>query len=246
MAYPTQDATDRLMQRGDFAETSWTLVLAAGKSPSTDTGRALETLCRLYRPPVYHYVRRCGHSRHDAEDLTQEFFARILKDNTFARANREKGRFRNYLLASLKHFLADEWDKLRAKKRGGGVRPLSLDVDVAEQGYLQVAASDLTPEKCFDRQWGLVLLEQGLKRLRQEFAADGKVRQFDRLKHFITNEGDQAAYKSVAKELGLNAKSLPVTVHRIRKRFKAAVRAELAQTVASPADLEEELRALFF
>lgn len=227
-----------------FSQTHWSVVLSAAQTSSFQAA-ALETLCRTYWLPLYAYVRRKGHSPHDAQDLTQEFFARLLKNNSFAGADRQKGKFRTYLLGALNHFLADEWDKTRAAKRGGGRAIISLDDEKAEERYLQHPASDLPPDKIFARRWGLVLLEEALKRLREEFVAAGKGRQFELLKSFLTVETQDSGYVSIAAELETTTNTVAVSVHRLRQRYRELVRAEVAHTVADLGEVDEELRGLF-
>ena len=228
-----------------FATTHWSVVLLADHSSPTAASGALEKLCRSYWYPVYAFVRRQGFSPHDAQDLTQEFFSRLLKRNTFADADPAKGRFRSFLLGALKHFLADEWDKARAEKRGGQCEIFSLDALEPEARYALEPASDLTPEKIFDRRWAATLLEQALHRLREEFTAAGKARQFDLLKPFLTSDAGLGGYDEVAAQLETSPQTVAVSVHRLRQRYREAVRAEIAQTVTSPDNVEEELRGLF-
>ena len=216
---------------------------AAAEDTSPQRSAALETLCNTYWFPIYVFVRRRGYSEHDAQDLTQDFFARIVGDNSFARADRTKGKFRGYLLGALNHFLADEWDKRCAKKRGGGQMVWSLEA--AEGKYLQIAASSASPEKAFDQRWGLILLEQAVRRLQEELKAAKKELQFDLLKDFLTSEAGPGAYNAAARKLSLSPNRVAVIVYRMRQRFRELLRAELAQTVLSQADLEEEMRHLF-
>jgi RNA polymerase sigma-70 factor (ECF subfamily) len=221
------------------------VVLTAGHGSSPQAGRALEELCRAYWYPLYAYVRRRGHSPHEAEDLTQEFFARLLAKNYLADVDREKGKFRSFLLASLKHFLANEWDRARAAKRGGGQPHLSLDVQTAETRYRSEPADDLTPEKLLERQWALALLDQVLARLRAEFAADGQEKQFDELKVWLTEGKGATSYAAVAATLGTTEGAAKVAVHRLRRRYRELLREEISHTVATPAEIDEEIRHLF-
>ena len=199
----------------------------------------------LLASPLRLYVRRKGNSPHDAQDLTQEFFARLLKHNSFAGADRQKGKFRTYLLGALNHFLADEWDKARAEKRSDGQALISLDDENAEERYLQQPASDLSPDKVFARRWGLILLEAALTRLREESVAAGKGRQFELLKTFLTTETQDSGYESIAAELDTTTNSVAVSVDRLRQRYRELVRAEVAHTVTDPREVDEELRGLF-
>src|ERR1051325_1512870 len=168
--------------RQQFTETRWSVVLAAGKETSPQATAALEILCKTYWYPIYSHVRRRGYAPPDAQDLTQEFLARVLRNHSFARADREKGKFRTFLLAAVNHFLADEWDKSRTQKRGGGETPLSLDDEGFEAKYGREIACELSPERLYDQQWATILLELGIKRLQEEFNAAGKSRRFEVLK----------------------------------------------------------------
>jgi RNA polymerase sigma factor (sigma-70 family) len=228
-----------------FAATRWTVVLTAGHGSSPQAGRALEELCRTYWYPLYAYVRRRGHNPQEAEDLTQEFFARLLARNYLADVDREKGKFRSFLLASLKHFLANEWDRAQAQKRGGGQPHLSLDIQSAETRYRSEPADELTPEKLLERQWALALLDQVLARLQAEFVADGKEKQFDELKVWLTEGTGATSYAAVAARLGTTEGAAKAAVHRLRRRYRELLREEISHTVATPAEIEEEIRHLF-
>lgn len=228
-----------------FTPTHWSVVHSAAQTSSPQADAALETLCRTYWLPLYAYVRRQGHRPHDAQDLTQEFFARLLKNKSFAGADRLKGKFRSYLLGALQHFLADEWDKARAEKRGGRCETFSLDALEPEARYALEPSTDLTPDKVFDRRWAATLLELALRRLREEFTAAGQARHFDLLKPFLTSDAGPGGYDEVAAQLATSPATVAVAVHRLRQRYRAAVRAEIAHTVNSADELEEELRGLF-
>jgi RNA polymerase sigma-70 factor (ECF subfamily) len=228
-----------------FATTHWTVVLAAGRSSAPEADRALEELCRTYWYPLYAFVRRQGHSKEDAEDLTQGFFARFLERNYLEGLRSEKGRFRAFLLAALKHFLANEHDRAGRQKRGGGVAPLSLNWQDADARYQIDPADLLSPNKLYDRAWATTLLEQVIARLRDECAAEGKGQVFQQLKPFLTMGKNAIPYAQAAASLGLNEGAARVAVHRLRKRYRELLRQEIAQTLSEPADLEEELRALF-
>jgi RNA polymerase sigma-70 factor (ECF subfamily) len=228
-----------------FTTTHWSVVILAGDPNSPQAASALEKLCRTYWLPLYGYVRRQGYGPHDAQDLTQGFFVRLLRLKSFAELSREKGKFRTFLLASLKHFLADERDRVRAEKRGGGQPIISLDETEAEQRYLQVPSLDASPEKTFDRRWALTVMEEALARLRQEYTSSGKQELFSHLSAFLSSEANPGDYDALAPKLGMSAGSIGVTVHRLRQRYRECVRLELAQTVASPADLDEEMNYLF-
>ena len=229
----------------DFASTRWSLVIAAGRRSSPEAAVALEALCRTYWFPLYAYVRRRVSDRHEAQDLTQEFFARLLELNHFAVADPERGRFRAFLLTALKHFLTNEWEKTRALKRGGGRVPLSLDFDAGESRLSLEPASDQTPERLFERQWTITLLDQVLMRLQTEQEVAGKGRQFETLKQFLTGGREEASYADVAEELGMSAGAVKVAAHRLRQRYRELLRAEVAQTVAVPEEVDDEIRRLF-
>src|SRR5213596_145496 len=185
-----------------FTTTHWSIVLAAGRDSSRDAQEALEALCRTYWYPLYAYVRRRGYSVEEAEDLTQGFFARLLEKNYLKEVRRERGKFRSFLLASLKHYLANEWDRAQAKKRGGGQTPFSLDREVAEERYRLEPRSDLTPENVYERQWAVTILEEALARIREEFIRAGKAKHFGLLEPFLTGEDEAGSYRQVAAELG--------------------------------------------
>jgi RNA polymerase sigma-70 factor (ECF subfamily) len=228
-----------------FATTHWTVVLAASRGSTPQADRALEELCRTYWYPLYAYIRRHGHSKEDAEDLTQGFFARFLARNYLEGLSSEKGRFRAFLLAALKHYLANEWDKSQRQKRGGGVAPLSLDWQDADTRYQIDPADQLSPDKLYDRAWAVTLLEQVITRLRDESAAEGKGKAFEQLKPFLMAGQSDIPYAEAAARLGLNEGAARVAVHRLRKRYRALLREEISQTLSDPADAEEEMRALF-
>ena len=228
-----------------FATTRWTVVLAAGQRHTAQANVALEELCRIYWFPLYAYVRRRGHTREDAEDLVQEFFARFLAKNYLAGLASERGRFRAFLLAALKHFLANEWDRAQTQKRGGGAAHLSLDWQTADTKFQVAAAAEPSPDRAFDREWALALLERVITRLSDECAAEGKAESFARLKPFLTAARSAMPYAQVAAELGLAEGAVRVAVHRLRRRYRELLRDEIAQTLSEPAQVEEELRALF-
>ena len=225
--------------------TRWTVVLAA-KSDSTPQGRrALEELCQGYWYPLYAYVRRRGHSKEDAEDLTQAFFSRLLEKNFFEKVNSDKGKFRAFLLATLKHFLANEWDRARTQKRGGGVAALSLDLQDADLRYAVEPADPLSPDKLYDREWAIALLESVIARLRQENCMDGKAAVFDKLAPFLTVGKGAVPYGQAAEALQLSEGAVRVAVHRLRVRYRELLRVEIAQTLTDAAQVDEEMRVLF-
>jgi DNA-directed RNA polymerase specialized sigma24 family protein len=229
---------------GLFASTHWSVVLKAGDDTSPQAGAALDKLCRLYWYPLYAYVRRRGFDAHEAQDLTQEFLARLISKCELPKANPEKGRFRFFLLLRLKHFLLNEWQRLRAEKRGGGVATISLDALDAEERYVREPAHESTPERIFERRWALTVLEGALGRLRRECERDGQGEMFDALKGFLSDEARADSYPELASRLSTTEGALRVKVHRLRQHWRELVREEIAQTVASPAEVEAELRHL--
>lgn len=241
----TSTGRQTVAQHAAFTPTHWSVVLAAGSSDSTHARDALEKLCRNYWFPIYAFVRRQGHAAHDAQDLTQEFFARLLERNYLADIDRSKGRFRSFLLASLKHFLANEWDKAKAQKRGGGKILIPIDVRDAETSHGFEPADNLTAEKVFERRWALALLEHVLKNLRAEYVRDGKGKLFEQLKPTLTEASRTVRYGEIAVQLGTTEGAIKVAVHRLRQRYREVLRAEIAQTVSDAAEVEDEIRNLF-
>jgi RNA polymerase sigma factor (sigma-70 family) len=228
-----------------FATTHWTVVLAAGQSHTPQSDSALEQLCRGYWFPLYAYVRRRGHAKADAEDLTQTFFARLLAKNFLENLDSEKGKFRAFLLAALKHFLANEWDKVRAQKRGGGQALLSLDWQTADTKFQVAATGEPRPDQAFDREWALALLARVIERLQSECEAEGRAKLFAQLKNFLMAGQGESAQAEVARALGMEEGAVRVAIHRLRKRYRALLRDEISQTLADPAMVDEEMRALF-
>ena len=228
-----------------FATTHWTVVLAAGQRHTPQADGALEELCRTYWFPLYAYVRRRGHAKADAEDLVQAFFARFLEKNYLNGLSAERGRFRAFLLAALKHFLANEWDKAQAQKRGGGAAHLSLDWQTADTKFQVASQTEPSPDKAFDREWALALLAKVIERLQAECAAEGKAALFDQLKTFLMAGGGDSAQAAVAKSLGMEEGAVRVAIHRLRKRYRALLRDEIAHTLSDDAMVDEEMRALF-
>jgi DNA-directed RNA polymerase specialized sigma24 family protein len=227
-----------------FATTRWSVVLAAGGESSPTAREALERLCRAYWFPLYGYVRSKGFSPQDAEDLTQEFFSRFLASDALRTVSEERGRFRAFLLAALNHFLANEWDRLRAQKRGGGQKPLSLDATSAEEKLQMEPATDLTPERLYERRWALTLLASVLERLRTEMVAAGKAALFDALRGFLSDAADAMSYSEAAGRLGLTEAATRKSVQRLRQRYRELLREEVAHTVGAPHEVESELRHL--
>jgi RNA polymerase sigma factor (sigma-70 family) len=226
-----------------FRTTRWSLIAAAGHAPGPEQSRALADLCRLYWYPVYAHVRRRTPDPHKAEDLTQAFFARLLEANDFAAADPARGRFRTFLLTACKHFLANQHDFETAQKRGGGVTLVPIDVGDGEARFTREPADRATPEADFERRWAVTLLDQSLKALRAEYVASGKEKLFDVLKGTLT--GDGAAYRELGGKLGLTEGAVKVAVHRLRQRYRDTLRAVIAETVDTPADVDDEIRDLF-
>jgi|SRR5215471_5030853 len=227
-----------------FPTTTWTLVLSAGQPADVRSSDALASLCEKYWYPLYAYLRRRGYSRDQAEDLTQEFFARLLEKRYIEHADRNKGRFRTFLLTSLTYFLCDEVDRSQALKRGGSRAPLPFEIRNGEEIYQREPSHNETPERIFERGWALALLERVLARLRNEFAAGGEPAQFERLKDYLLGQRAELPYAALARELRTTEGALKVAVHRLKKRYRAALRAEIAETVADPAEIEAEIRYL--
>jgi len=219
-------------------------VLAAGGDSPARSG-ALEQLCQTYWYPLYAFIRRSGRSPHDAQDLTQAFFAELFRKDYFRAADRERGKFRSFLLTALRHFLIHEWEKGNAAKRGGGLAPFSWDERTAEDLYQhEPTALGTTPERMYDRSWALRVFERGLEWLRQETNEQGKGPQFDKLKSYLTREPETGAYAAAAASLGLSPNAVAVAVHRLRQRYATLVRQSIADTVAQPGQIEEELTYL--
>jgi RNA polymerase sigma factor (sigma-70 family) len=231
-------------RRDQFATTHWSVVQAAGGLNSTLARRSLATLCEGYWYPLYCYVRRQGYSAHDAQDLTQEFFLRLLAKNFWTALSPERGRFRAFLLATVKHFLSNERDRARAKKRGGGQKLLSLDFRGAEDRFVLEPVDGRTPEKIYDRCCAVALVERALERLKVDYHRSGQGAFFERFKGTLMGEGGDSTYGELARELGMTTGAVKVGVHRLRKRFRQCLREEIAQTVSDPAEVDEELRDL--
>jgi RNA polymerase sigma-70 factor (ECF subfamily) len=228
-----------------FAATRWSIVIAAaGGSEATNSRRALEELAGLYWFPLYSFIRRRGHDHAQAEDLTQEFFARLLEKKFLNSVDPAKGKFRSFLLACVKHFLANEWEKSQSIKRGGAIKLLSLDGPAADARYEREQADNLTPERLFERRWALAVLEQVMNRLQIEHAAAGKADLFEALKSFLAGEGDSQSYATIGERLNMTAGAVKVAVHRLRSRYRQLLKDEIAQTVADPGEVEEEIRYL--
>ncbi len=227
-----------------FPNTRWSMVLAARAEETPDSLAALEQLCRAYWPPLYGYVRRLGHDAHDAQDLTQEFFARLLEKDWLQAADREKGRFRTFLLVAMKRFLANQWDRARAQKRGDGSRALSLDTAIAESHSAAEGPGALSADLMYERRWAITLLEKVMTRLRAEYEAAGRGADYEILKPCLTAERGDIAYEALAHSLNVEPASARSSVHRLRKRFREVFREEIAGTVARPEEIDDEMRAV--
>ena len=230
---------------GRFATTHWSVVMAAGRPKSASYQQALETLCKTYWFPLYVYLRRQGYDSHRAEDYVQAFFAGLLAKHGLRLADPKRGKFRSFLLASLKHFLSNEHARARAKKRGGGRKVLSLDFQNAESQYALEPRDELSPEKLFERSWALTVLDRTMARLQAEAISTNKQKLFDHLKVYLTAEKSSIPYRDVAAELDMAEGTLRVAVHRLRRRYRELLRDEIAQTVTSDDQIDEEIRDLF-
>ena len=243
---PTSDGAGTSVSSGGlFATTQWSLVLAAGQRGSAEAEDALARLCALYWYPVFVFVRRRGHPAPEAQDLTQGFFARLIEKGDLSAADRSRGRFRSFLLTNCQYFLANERDRALTLKRGGGHVPLSIDVAAAEGRYERALAHSETPERLYERQWCLTLLDAVFEAVRAEYAAAGNERLFDRLKEFLTAGPDAGTHADAARDLDMSAGAVKVAVHRLRQRYREELRRRAADTVGSDEDVEDELRYLF-
>lgn len=244
MADATKIETAASGQRNWFTTTHWSLILNAQDTSSPLAASALEKLCRVYWYPLYVYIRRQGEDEEPAKDLTQGFFACLLEKRYLAQVQREKGKFRSFLLASLKHFLSDERDKARAQKRGGGHSFVSLDDSTGEERYRLELVDVMDPEKLFERRWALALLEQARTRLKEEYWESGKSSLYDRLKVLEAGDKNAPPYTQVGVELGLTESGVKSAVFRLRQRYRELVREEVAHTVESPEEVDGEIRYL--
>jgi RNA polymerase sigma factor (sigma-70 family) len=237
-----QDAA--LIDDQRFTTTHWSVVLSAVDQSSTGSEAALATLCQTYWYPLYAYVRRRGYSPEDAQDLTQSYFTGLLEKKYLDRADRERGRFRTFLLSSLENFLNNEWDRAAAQKRGGGQRTISWDEQDAEGRYRNEPVDELTPERIFEKRWAATLLELVLKKMREEFIVSSKAELFEAIKPHLWSEGPATTYAQLAVQLNMTVVAVKVTVHRLRHRYRDLLRAEIAHTVATPGEVDDEIRHL--
>ena len=238
------DATNAEDASG-FQTTHWSLVLRAGHREDRNADVALAALCQRYWFPLYAYVRRRVADAHDAQDLTQEFFARLLEKRYLAVADPRRGKFRCFLLASLEHFLTNEWKRGHAQKRGGGVRPLRLDLEAGESRLSLEPVDDVTPERLFERQWVLTLLDLVMQRLEREYRLSGRSEQFERLKGALTGQRDGLPYAALGAELKISEEAARQAASRLRKRYRELLREEVSQTLAEPGEVDDEIRSLF-
>lgn len=226
-----------------FATTHWSLVVAASKRELPDAESALAALCETYWYPLYVYVRRRGHNAPDAQDLTQGFFAKLLEKNYLEDADQDRGRFRSFLITAFKRYVSKERDRENTLKRGGNRKRLSLDFETGESHYRIEPSHDATPERVFERRWALTVLENALSELRQDYEAAEKARLFESLKVFLTGEAGSSC-KQVADKNNMTEGAVKAAVHRLRKKYRQLICAEIAQTVANPDDIDDELRSL--
>jgi RNA polymerase sigma-70 factor (ECF subfamily) len=245
MASNQPDGSSRPPQGAVFATTHWSVVQAAGQADSASAHEALAYLCQVYWQPLYAYARRCGHAPHDAQDLTQEFFARLLEGNWVAKADQQRGRFRSFLLTAMKRFMINEWKKEHVQRRGGHPPAPSLDDDSAEQRYQLEPVEKRTPESLFERGWALSLLDSVLLKLEREYAREEKREWMEVMRPALTAEREAINYAGMAAKLNMTETAARVAVHRLRKQYRGLIRSEVARTVASPDEVDEEMRHLF-
>ncbi len=227
--------------RSRFATTQWSLVLAAARSGAGDA-EALARLCSMYWYPVFAFVRRQGHSADEAQDLTQGFFTRLLEKRELGQADQDRGRFRSFLLTACRHFISNEQDRVRAIKRGGGAVAIPIDIVEAEGRYERALVSVETPERLYERQWGLTMMAVVLDSVRKEYVAAGNERLFDRLSEFVTDPA--GTHADAARDLDMSVPAVKMAVHRLRRRYREALRERVADTVASPDQVDDEIRHL--
>jgi RNA polymerase sigma-70 factor (ECF subfamily) len=238
---PVAPLPDAAPESPRFATTRWSLVLEAGRRSSPEVRQAMETLCRIYWYPLYAYLRRTGRQPAEAQDLTQEFFLRLVEKDYLRTADPERGRFRSFLLMMFKRFLANERERQGAQKRGGDCRTFSFDFAAGEERFCREPADDWTPERAYERRWALALLDRVLARLQEESAAKGRGELFQALKFVLTGEADAAEYSEIAQRLGVTEGAVKVAAHRLRKRYRDLLREEIAHTVQRPEDIDDEL-----
>ncbi len=242
---PEDSTTRDSFQDGRFATTRWTMVVAAGGEDSPNARQALEFLCRRYWSPLYFYLRRRGYDKSSAEDSVQGFFAHLLEKHGLQSVRPREFRFRSFLLASLKNFVSDEWRRTQTERRGGGKRVLPLEFEQAETRYSLEPSDALSADRLFDRSWAMTVIGRAVESLRGEYAKAGKAELFDQLKSQITIEAEAGFYRQAADRLGMSEGALRVAVHRLRQRLRELIRDEIAETVTTPEQLEEEIGDLF-
>lgn len=242
MAKNQNNGPDELPNPMQFSTTQWSLVLAAGRRGTVESNSALERLCKSYWPPLYAYVHRCVSNLQEAQDLTQAFFERMLEREYLKDADPLRGRFRSFLLTAFKHFLSKEWEKAKAEKRGGAVHRISLDFDSHSS---PLPNDSQTPEKIFEREWAVTLLARVMHRLQRDMERSGKGRQFELLKHFLNGDGADFTFADVAAELGQSEAAARMAASRLRQRYRELLRDEIAQTLTSKDDIDDEIRSLF-
>jgi len=233
-----------LPSRQSFDTTHWSVVLGAADTSAPGAQAALESLCRTYWYPLYTYVRRQGRTQEDSQDLTQEFFARFLQRKSFQQADRERGRFRSFLLTSLKHFLVNEWERANTQKRGGGRPLLPVDTVAAESLYSQELSHDLSADRIYEHAWAMAMLTRVRERLQRDYEAEGKAERFTRLEEFLPGQKGELTYAEAARLLGVAEGTVKSDVNRLKKRYRDLLRAEIAHTVSSPDEINDELRHL--
>jgi RNA polymerase sigma factor (sigma-70 family) len=239
-------ATPGTLREGgaSFATTHWSVVAQSALTDVPEAANALARLCEMYWPPIYSFIRRRGYPPADAQDLTQSFFAFFLRTKAYARTDPLDGKFRSFLLASIKNFLADNWDRNQAIRRGGGYQIVSLDSETAEAFYDPLSASDSTAERLFELRWAKSLTAGALNSLREELQAEGKLKIFEQLKSFLTGGSIIPSYDETSQRMGLPRATVKTHVHRLRQRYREIVRREIARTVSAPREIDEELRYL--
>jgi RNA polymerase sigma-70 factor (ECF subfamily) len=238
----TASASDVQERHGWFATTHWSVVLAAKAGAASDGAAALERLCQTYWQPLYSYIRREGHDANEAQDLTQEFFARLLARDYLKSVRPQKGKFRSFLLAYLKNFLSEQRRRNGAQKRGGGCEIVSFNEPWGETGYLREPVDDLTPDQVFERRWAQTVLQSALDRLRREYDSRGKSAEFESLQDYLPHEEGGKSYAQLGADLGMTESAVKSALHRMRQRHREILREEIAHTVARPEEIDEELR----
>jgi RNA polymerase sigma-70 factor (ECF subfamily) len=245
MAATAQETGGSTEGPGWFKTTHWSLVRQAGSGDSPEAGAALASLCQVYWYPLYVFVRRQGQQREDAQDLVQGFFAKLVEKNYLQGLDRDKGRFRSFLLVALKRYMANEWDRMNRQRRGGGRQVISLDAAETEHRFLAEPMDEFSPERAYERQWATTLLGQVLGRLEGEYGASGKNELFFELKGLLSGERAAGGYAELGGRIGMSEGGVKTAVHRIRRRYRELLRLEIANTLLDSAEIDEEIRYLF-